>query len=137
MVASKSIFPVIGLIARLLNLALVILLFAALPLRAATGGSISGTVTDPSGAALTGVSLSLINTAQQTTYPAISDVKGFYTFPNLPVGHYDLTVSATGFTTQRKMDLTVDTDSALRVDTALSVGARSDAVVVTADPEVE
>ena len=64
-------------------------------------------------------------------------MRGFYSFPNLPVGHYDLTVSATGFTTERKMDLTVDTDSALRVDTALSVGMRSDAVIVTADPNVE
>jgi hypothetical protein len=81
--------------------------------------------------------LNLVNTAQRTTYQAISDMRGFYSFPNLPVGHYDLTVSATGFTTERKMDLTVDTDSALRVDTALSVGMRSDAVIVTADPNVE
>ena len=137
MVASKSISPLTRLIARLSNLTLVILLFSALPLRSATGGSISGTVSDPSGAVLPGAALNLVNTAQRTTYQAISDMRGFYSFPNLPVGHYDLTVSATGFTTERKMDLTVDTDSALRVDTALSVGMRSDAVIVTADPNVE
>jgi hypothetical protein len=64
-------------------------------------------------------------------------MRGFYSFPNLPVGHYDLTISATGFTTQLKRNLTVDADSALRVDTGLSVGPRSDAVVVMADPDVE
>ena len=137
MPASKSINPGSSIRARLSALALVILLFAALPLRAATGGSVCGTVTDTSGAVLPGAALRLVNSAQQTTYQAISDMRGFYIFPNLPVGHYDLTVSATGFTTQRKMDLTMDTDSALRVDTSLSVGTRSDAVVVTADPEVE
>ena len=123
--------------ALLSNLALVILVAAALPLRAATGGSISGTVADPTGAVIPGAAVSLINTAQLTTYQAISDEAGFYSFPNLPVGHYDLTFSATGFTTRKRMDLAVDTDSALRVDATLSVGARSDAVVVTADPQVE
>ena len=106
-------------------------------MRAATGGSISGTVTDPTGAVIPGATLNLVNTAQGTAYRAVSDRQGFYSFPNLPVGHYDLTISASGFTTQRKMDLTVDTDAALRVDAALAVGAQSDAVVVTAAPGVE
>jgi len=117
--------------------AFTLILLVSLPLQAATGGSISGTVADPTGAVLPGAALSLINIAQQTTYHAVSDVRGFYAFPNLPVGRYDLTISATGFTTRRKSDLTVDTDSALRVDTTLSVGPRSDAVVVTADSDVE
>ena len=137
MVASKRVCPVSPLMALLSNLALVILVAAALPLRAATGGSISGTVADPTGAVIPGAAVSLINTAQLTTYQAISDEAGFYSFPNLPVGHYDLTFSATGFATRKRMDLAVDTDSALRVDATLSVGARSDAVVVTADPQVE
>ena len=137
MVASKRVCPVSPLMALLSNLALIILVAAALPLRAATGGSISGTVADPTGAVIPGAAVSLINTAQLTTYQAISDEAGFYSFPNLPVGHYDLTFSATGFATRKRMDLAVDTDSALRVDATLSVGARSDAVVVTADPQVE
>jgi Carboxypeptidase regulatory-like domain len=137
MLASKSTCSVSSLIVRPSYLALVILLAAVLPLWGATGGSISGTVVDPSGAVIPRAALSLVNAAQQTTYQAVSDIRGFYSFPNLPVGHYDLTISAAGFTTQRKIDLMVDTDSALRVDASLSVGARSDAVTVTADPSVE
>ena len=137
MLASKPIFPVTTVSARLSSLAILCLLLATLHLQAATGGSISGTVTDPTGAVIPGAILSLINTAQGTTYQAVSDRQGLYSFPNLPVGHYDLTISANGFTTQRKMDLTVDTDAALRVDAALAVGAQSDAVVVTAIPGVE
>jgi hypothetical protein len=113
------------------------LLFSVVPIRAATGGSISGTVVDPSGATIPGASLKLVNMAQQTVYKTASDRQGSYSFPNLPVGHYDLCISANGFTGQRKTNLTVDTDSALRVDVALSVGARSDTVVVTDISDVE
>jgi len=100
---------------------------------AATGGSISGNVVDPNGAVVMGAELRLVNTAQPVLYQAASDRQGSYSFPNLPVGHYDLTISAKGFTTQRKTNLTVDTDSAIRVDVALAVGTRSDTVTVTSD----
>jgi hypothetical protein len=78
-----------------------------------------------------GAALSLVNTAQQTTYQAASNREGLYSFPNLPVGHYDLTISASGFATQRKTNLTVDTDAALRIDATLAIGGQSDTVTVT------
>jgi hypothetical protein len=109
----------------------VALLFPALSLRAATGGSISGTVADPSGAVVAGATLRLINTAQQTNYQVVSDRQGLYGFPNLPVGRYDLTITDAGFRAQKKMNLAVDTDSALRVDIALAIGQQSDTVTVT------
>src|SRR5271163_1755065 len=115
--------PSTGLIGMILALlAMVFCVFAVEPLRAATGGSISGTVVDPSGAVTPGAALKLVNTGQQMNYQVISDRQGFYSFPNLPVGHYDLTVSATGFMTQRKVNVTVDTDAALRVEAVLAVG---------------
>jgi Carboxypeptidase regulatory-like domain len=109
-------------------------LLVVLQMHAATGGSISGTLLDPSGAAISGAALKLVNTGLQTTYQVTSDKQGFYSFPNLPVGHYELTISADGFTTQRKTNLTVDTDSALRVDATLAVGGRADNITVTSDP---
>jgi hypothetical protein len=112
------------------------LLFPALTLRAATGGSISGTVLDPSGAVVAGATLDLVNTAQQTAYHAVSDKQGLYSFPNLPVGHYDLTISAAGFAAQRKTNLTVDTDSAIRVNIALAIGAETSSVMVTSSTGV-
>jgi hypothetical protein len=115
----------------LFTLLAAIILLQVLPLRAATGGSISGTVTDPSGAVVATASLKLINTAQRTSYQTISDRQGLYSFPNLPVGRYDVTVSADGFTTQKKTELSMDTDSALRVDFTLAIGGQSDTVTVT------
>src|SRR5271170_1328653 len=121
----------------LFSLILVCPFFQTLQLRAATGGSISGTVTDPTGAFVPGAALKLVNTSQQTTYQVIADKQGFYSFPNLPVGHYELTISAPGFATQRKTNLTVDTDSALRVDTALVVGTQSENVIVTSSSGIQ
>jgi len=112
-------------------------LFTAPPLHAAVGGSIFGTVTDPGGAVIPGATLRLVNEAQQTVYRAVSDRQGYYSLLNLPVGRYDLTISAAGFRPERKMNLTVDTDSELRIDVALAIGGQSDTVTVTTDAGVE
>jgi hypothetical protein len=112
------------------------LMFAAY-LHAATGGSISGVVRDPSGAVIPGAELVVVNTGQQTVYRAQSDKQGLYSFPNLPVGQYDLTISASGFPTQRKTNLTVDADAALKADGTLAVGTNADTVTVTGSSGVQ
>jgi hypothetical protein len=122
---------------RLAGLLITALFFTAISARGAVGGSITGTVTDKSGAVIAGAILKLVNTAQQTIYHAISDKQGLYSFPSLPVGHYDLTSTATGFNPQRKADLTVDTDSAIRVDIRLEIGTNTDTVTVTSDAGVQ
>src|SRR5580693_6433599 len=81
---------------------------------ASSSGSVFGQVEDPSGAAIPGVQLTLIDTGLKTEFKAVSGAHGLYSFPSLPVGHYDLTISAKGFRTQRKTNLAVDTDAALR-----------------------
>jgi len=121
---------------RLSLLVIAFLFFAVVCLHAAVGGSIFGTVADQGGAVVPGATLRLVNTALRTTYHVVSDRQGLYSFPNLPVGHYDLTIEANGFTPQRKQSLTVDTDSAVRVDVSLAIGARSDTVTVTSDAGV-
>ena len=133
MLVARPLRKTAGVLPRLAGLVVVLVLACILPLRAATGGSISGTIADPSGAVIPGASLKLINMAQQTTYRAVSDRQGTYSFPNLPVGHYELTISATGFTTHQMTNLSVDTDSAFRIDATLQVGTHSDTVMVTSD----
>jgi hypothetical protein len=108
----------------------ILLALAPAPLWAASGGSISGTITDQSGAVVPGANLRLVNTALQTVFNATSDRQGLYSFPNLPVGIYEMTVSAPGFATQRKTNLSLDADAALRVDTALVLGQQSETVTV-------
>ncbi len=108
------------------------ILLPAVPAWAAAGGSLSGTIKDPSGALVPGVRLTLTNTALKTEFKAISDTHGAYSFPTLSVGHYDLRIEAAGFKTQERKNLAVDADAALRVDALLEVGQRSETVTVTA-----
>lgn len=109
------------------------LVITAVRIYAASGGSISGTVADSSGAVIPGATLRLINTAQQTVWRNVTNKEGLYSFPNLPVGHYDLTVTASGFITQKKTGISVDTDAAIRFDAVLTVGGHADTVMVTGD----
>jgi hypothetical protein len=112
-------------------LAFLYIVLAAGPARAATGGSISGVTTDPTGAMIAGATLKLVNTAQHTIYQAISDRLGFYSFPNLPVATYDLVATASGFAPQKKARLEVDTDSELRIDITLDMGTVTNTVTVS------
>src|ERR1700684_3452156 len=62
--------------------------------------SLSGTVTDPSNAAIPGAKLTLTNKDTGFKSEFVSDGAGEYTFRNLTPGKYDLAVSATGFKTE-------------------------------------
>ncbi len=108
-----------------------ILLFCAGLVWGFAGGSISGIVKDQSGASIPGAQITLVNSGLKTEFKGTSDARGFYSFPALAVGRYDLTIEASGFKPQRKTNLTVDADSALTADVALEIGQRSDVVTVT------
>ncbi len=111
----------------------IISVFASLTVATSfAASSISGIVKDSSGGAIPGARLTVINTTRKTEFKVVSDAEGFYSFPALSVGHYDLTMEATGFQTRQKRDITVDADAALRIDATLQVGLRTEAVTVNA-----
>jgi hypothetical protein len=99
---------------------------------AAASGSLSGTIKDPSGAVIAGATVTLTNTALRSEFKATSDEQGFYSFPTLPVGHYDMCVEATGFKTEKKNDVKVDTDESLKLDMVIQLGEQSETVLVQA-----
>jgi hypothetical protein len=106
--------------------------------RCAVTGSISGTLHDATGGVIPGAALTVTNTAQGIQNKTHSDAKGFYSFPSLPVGRYDLLMEASGFRAQKQTGLTVDTDSALTIDATLDVAQQVDAITVEAsDTHVE
>ncbi len=99
---------------------------------AVAGGSLSGTVRDATGGAIPGAQLTLVNIALRTELKSVTDKQGFYSFPALSVGRYEITITAAGFKPQRKTGLTIDADAALRADAVLEIGERSDEVTVSA-----
>ncbi len=117
------------------RLAGAILVFSAASLWGAVTGSISGTVTDSSGLVIPGVKVAVTNIAQGVQTKTVTDSKGNYTFPSLPVGRYDLKTELQGFKPQSRTGLNVDLDSALQIDLTLELAAMVEEVTVT-DTEV-
>jgi Carboxypeptidase regulatory-like domain len=99
--------------------------------RAGDGGSISGTVTDPTGAVIPVATVTATNTDTGVGQTVATDDKGFYSLLDLPIGHYDLGVESRGFRPYRRTGIVIDANSRLTVDAALEVGERSDVVTVS------
>jgi hypothetical protein len=112
------------------------LLISAATCAIAQTASISGTITDPSGAPVPGALVSLISNATGVELRTTSSSDGFFTFPNLVPAPYELRVTASGFREfiQRGVLLTISQKS--RLDVALQLGATEQKVEVTADAPI-
>jgi hypothetical protein len=97
-----------------------------------TGGKISVTVLDPSGALVAGASLQLVNLDTRVTTNAATTGGGVYTFVDVPLGTYSLTVSKTGFNAEEFSHVVVEAGRVTDVSATLKVGAASQTVEVTA-----
>jgi len=119
-----------------LLLSLVLFTFSPTALGQANQGAIAGVVTDPSGAVVAGAKVTAKEVARETTYETMSNGVGNYRFPNVNIGTYDVTVSASGFktVTLTKVEVQVATTSSL--DVKLTAGSISETVLVSADAPV-
>jgi len=97
-----------------------------------TRGRINITVLDPQRAVVGGASLELVDLATNETRKAVTTSAGTYTFPNLSVGMYKLTVIAKGFRNTVYDEVTVSATKATDIETALLIGAPNEVVTVEA-----
>src|SRR5262247_1357625 len=84
--------------------------------------AISGTVLDPTGAAIPGASITVKNVGTAFTRTVISDDQGRYLAPELPIGDYDVQGSLTGFQTVVRRGIALTVGSRPVVDLQLPVG---------------
>ena len=108
------------------------LLFGAASGYAQFRTSVQGSVTDPTGAAIPGATLTLKDTANNQTIEHQSDASGVFNFNALPADHFTLTVKAPGFTTKVLSDLQFIPEQANSVNVQLVVGATDTTVTVDA-----
>lgn len=95
-------------------------------------GSIAGTVTDQSGAVVTGVTVTLVQTATGFSRRSASDEGGNFLFSGLDTGQYNLTVTQPGFKTFEQRGVTLSTGDRLGLgQLSLQLGAASETVSVT------
>jgi hypothetical protein len=103
-----------------------------LPSLAQTLGEISGIVTDSSGAVVAGATVSVTNTATAATRELKTNDSGIFSFPALNPGVYEAKVTANGFKTTIRKDVTLEVQQNLRLDFELTVGQVSESVEVSA-----
>lgn len=95
-------------------------------------GSVTGDITDPSGANIPGTKVSLTNKETGASREATSDDAGRYSLLNVPAGTYELKATAQGFRTSNRTDVVVTINNVTRIDLKLEVGQMSEQVTVEA-----
>ncbi|HKI11955.1 MAG TPA: TonB-dependent receptor, partial [Candidatus Acidoferrum sp.] len=99
-------------------------------------GSISGVVSDPSGAVVNGVKVTALNHATGVTLHSVTNEAGLYSFVSLNPGLYVITASQTGFQSFSQNNVPVTVDQITTVNIALTVGNVTERVEVTATAEL-
>ena len=97
---------------------------------AGTTASISGTVTDPSGAVIAGATVTATNLDTAVVTTLTTNSQGFYSFRELPLGRYSVTVTQNGFKSYVQTSIVLDVNSALVIDVTLQVGQATEKVEV-------
>ena len=93
--------------------------------------SITGSITDPSGAAIAGAKVTAKDDLRGTVYPTKTNAAGVYNLPRLPISTYSLTVEAQGFQKSIRPGIVLQLDQRARVDVALKLGSTTQTVEVT------
>jgi len=108
-------------------------LVAVLCLSSALGqtvtGSITGQVSDPSGAVVVGARVTAENTATSVKTTVQTNGSGVYTIRFLPIGTYTVTIEATGFVTQKISPFALEIDQTAKINATMKIGAVSTVVV--------
>jgi hypothetical protein len=115
------------------SLALALLLAIASPVLAQFDrGSISGTIKDEQGGVMPGVAVTATNTQTQQAATTTSDGSGFYTFPNLLPGRYDVLAELQGFKKVTRQNVPLDANGSIALDFAMQTGTIAEELTVTA-----
>ncbi|MGB6429548.1 MAG: TonB-dependent receptor [Candidatus Acidiferrales bacterium] len=101
--------------------------------QSSTSGTIIGTVTDPSGAAVPGAAIVVLDTDTGIAHNFETNSDGFYSATSLQPGHYTVTVTKDGFAVYTHTDIVVQVGGRLTVDAALPLVSTQASITVTGE----
>ena len=128
---------------RVLTLCVMAVMGAGLTPRAVGQATVSfaqlnGTILDSTGRTIAGAAVTLRDLDTNRTYTASSNAPGFYVVPNLPPGHYELTVQSSGFAKYVQTGIPLTVGQTATIDVTLQVASTTEIVKVTTEaPPVE
>ncbi|SEF90701.1 Carboxypeptidase regulatory-like domain-containing protein [Bryocella elongata] len=100
--------------------------------QSANAGTITGTVTDPTGAVIPGATITVSDAKSATSRTTVTNKDGQFVVPDMPIGTYDVKVTKPGFSTDEIPDLTVNVGTQSTANFKLAVGAESTVISVEA-----
>jgi hypothetical protein len=100
----------------------------------ASATTLVGTVTDSSGAAIAGATVTAVQTATKVSYKGVTTAAGQYSLPYVDVGTYIITVESEGFQKFTRTDISVQVNQTVRTDFTLTVGAVTNEITVSSAP---
>jgi Carboxypeptidase regulatory-like domain len=99
-------------------------------------GSITGTVTDPSGSALGAAKVTVVNTNTNGSRLTTTNNLGYYSYTLLPPGQYRVTIETQGFKRFVQQNVRLDVGVGLTINATLDIGSTAESVTVDAQPEI-
>src|SRR5581483_8050702 len=93
-------------------------------------GTITGTVTDPTGAAVPGANVSVVNQETNVPLTAVTDETGSFTVPYLQPGTYAVNVEKSGFAKYNQTGVTISTAQTVKIEVRLQAGVTTDAAAL-------
>ena len=112
---------------------LILVCAATIPALAQSTASLTGIVTDASGAAVPNAKVTVTNKATGVSFNTQTDSAGAYLIPSLPIGVYDIEVTASGFQKALVTDLDLPVATSVTRNVQLRIGETSVTVEITAD----
>jgi len=92
---------------------------------------VTGTVTDSSGGAIAGATVTAKDVNHRTVWNTISNAEGIYAFPRLPAGNYEIRIEAAGFRTALRTGIALELNSRVRLDVKMELGMVAETVEVS------
>ena len=115
------------------RLALIVFGCAASAVAQVDSATITGVVTDPSGAAIAGAQVQATQQGTGQRSAGSTNEAGVYVLTALRIGRYDLEVASEGFQTVRRPDITLNAGARVRVDIAMTLGQVTEVIEVTGE----
>ncbi len=107
---------------------------SAMPIMAQeVSAGITGRVTDPSGGAIVGATVTAKDLDRQTPWSTKTNEDGIYAFPRVPVGRYELKVESAGFKSYLNPGIVLEVNQRARVDVSMEVGGVTETVTVAGE----
>ena len=91
----------------------------------------TGTVTDPTGAAISGAKVTAKDVDHRTDWESTTNAEGIYAFPRLPAGNYELRIEAAGFRASLRRGIVLELNARVRLDATMELGMLAETVDVS------